>query len=136
MAKPQRFPEFEPEVIAAVARRRGGDIGRAQTTAVGEVEVLGVQLSSRFGKAHELNWMAEVVHALPERWRPYVISIFCDSLARAYSVKVARCRRQDMDRLAEMLSRLFVTHAGGHNGVSLNDGLHTGAFLNPRWRDR
>jgi hypothetical protein len=136
MAKPQRFPEFEPEVIAAAARRRGGDIDRVATTAVGDVDVRGVRLSSRYGKAHELNWMAEVVEALPERWRAHVVSIFCDSLARAYAVKVTGCRRQEMDRLAEMLSRLFVAHAGGHNGVSLNDGLHTGAFLNPRWRDR
>jgi hypothetical protein len=132
MQERQSFPEFEPEVIAAAARRLGGDLDRVPTTALGEVKVRGVRLTSRFRKAHELHAMAHVVDALPDGWLPFVKSIYCDGKLAVYTVKVVPCRRVDMRTLADLISDLFVRHAGGHNGVHLSHGPHSGVLVGPR----
>jgi hypothetical protein len=130
--EPHRFPEFEPEVIAAAARRLGGDLERAPTTAIGETMVRGVRLCSRYRKAHEMAVMAAMVEDLPDGWLPFVTSVICDSALSTYVVKVTPCRRTDMRTLAALISDLIVRHAGGHNGVHLSHGPHAGVLISPR----
>ena len=129
----ERVPQFEPEVLAAATRRAKGDAGRIATTAVDEVVVRGVRLTSRWRKAHELNAMARVVRALPEHWLAVVESMACDSRLCAYEINTTPCRVQDMRCLAELCSDLLVVQAGGHNGVSLSSGPHAAVLVDGRW---
>jgi hypothetical protein len=132
MLERRSFPEFEPEVIAAAARRLGGDLDRAPTTSLSEVVVRGVRLTSRYRKAHELSAMASVIEALPHGWAPFVRSVYCDSRLSAYEVKLVPCRRADMRTLGDLMSDLIVLETGGHNGVHLSHGPHAGVLVNPR----
>jgi len=128
-----RAPQFEPEVLAAAARRSRGGGERIATTAVGEIVVRGVRLTSLWRKAHELNAMARVVRALPEHWLAVVESMACDSRLCAYEINTTPCRVQDMRCLAELCSDLLVVQAGGHNGVSLSSGPHAAVLVDGRW---
>lgn len=128
-----RAPQFEPEVLAAAARTTRGGGERVATTAIGEIIVRGVRLTSTWRKAHELNAMARVVEALPDHWLMLVRSMVCDSRLCAYEINTKPCRVQDMRCLAELFSDLLVAHAGGHNGVNLSSGPHSAVLVDGRW---
>jgi hypothetical protein len=128
-----RAPQFEPEVLAAAARKAKGGGERIATTAFCEIVVRGVRLTSAWRKAHELNAMARVVVALPDHLLVLVHSMACDSRLCAYEINTALCRVQDMRCLAELVSDLLVDHAGGHNGVTLSSGPHAAVLVQGRW---
>ena len=128
-----RAPQFEPEVLASAARKAETGGERIATTAICEIIVRGVRLTSTWRKAHELNAMARVVEALPDHWLMLVRSMACDSRLCAYEVNTAHCREQDMRCLAELFSDLIVVHAGGHNGVNLSSGPHAAVLVDGRW---
>jgi hypothetical protein len=128
-----RTPQFEPEVLEAAARKAKDGGERIATTAVCEILVRRVRLTSAWRKAHELNTMAQVVEALPDHWLMLVRSMACDSRLCAYEVNTAPCRIQDMRCLAELFSDLLVAQAGGHNGVTLSSGPHAAVLLDGRW---
>jgi hypothetical protein len=128
-----RAPQFEPEVLAAASRQAPSADDRIATTAVSEIVVRRVRLTSAWRKAHELNAMAQVVEALPEHWAMLVRSMACDSRLSAYEVNTAHCRVQDMRCLAELFSELLVTYAGGHNGVNLSSGPHSAVLVDGCW---
>jgi len=130
-----RAPQFEPEVLAAAARKAEGGGERIATTSVCRIVVRGVRLTSVWRKAHELNAMARVVEALPDHWLMLVRSMACDSRLCAYEVNSAPCRMQDMRCLAELFSDLLVAHAGGHNGLTLNSGPHAAVLVDGRWAE-
>lgn len=128
-----RAPQFEPEVLASAAFKADGGGDRIATTAVCEIIVRGVRLTSAWRKAHELNAMARIVEALPDHWLMLVRSMACDSRLSAYEVNTAPCRVQDMRCLAELFSDLIVANAGGHNGVNLSSGPHAAVLVDGRW---
>lgn len=82
------IPQFEPEVIDADARRRGGDLEKVATTSLDEHIAFGVRLTSRYQKAHELRTMALAVSDLPGPWREKIRSLDCDSKHMTYSMKM------------------------------------------------
>jgi hypothetical protein len=131
-----RFPEFEPEVIAAAARRTAVSNEDVATTAVGSVVHRGVRLSSESRNARELHLLADIVDALPGRWLALVDAIHCNSGASTYLVDIAVCADRDRHRLTRLFGGLVLDHAGGHNGVTISDGAGPPNFVNPRWRAR
>jgi hypothetical protein len=128
-----RAPQFEPEVLAAATRSAKGAGERIATTAIGEIIVRGVRLTSGWRKAHELNAMAKVVEALPDHWLMLVRSMACDSRLAVFEINTKPCRVQDMRCLAELFSELIVAYAGGHNGVNLSSGPHAAVLVDGRW---
>jgi hypothetical protein len=73
-------PRYEPEVVAAEARKHWrGDDEKAATTSKPSIEVDGVTITSRYGKAHEIERMGRMIEALAPRQRSAVASIFCNS---------------------------------------------------------
>jgi hypothetical protein len=131
-----RFPEFEPEVVAAAARRAADCDEAVATTAVASVVHRGVRLSSQSRNARELHLLADIVDALPGFWLARVDAIHCNSRASAYLVDIAACTDRDRHRLTKLLASLVLDHAGGHNGVTIDDGAGAPSFVNPRWRAR
>ncbi len=66
--KPPVIPKFEPEIVAAIAKRKyHGDSEKVATTSIKALDVHGVSLRSRYDKAHEYAEMAAMVEGvLPE----------------------------------------------------------------------
>jgi hypothetical protein len=114
------IPRYEPEVIEAEARKFGGEHDKTYTTSVDVLVVGGVEISSRYRKAEELETMtAIVVLGLSEPGlRRHVKSVWCDSkFSDSYTVML---RSKDAN-LAQQIGLAFEAGAfrvkGGHNGI-------------------
>jgi len=131
----QRIPRREPEVVKAEAKSRYfGDEEKVPTTSLTELVVEGVILSSRYGKADELELMSSVVRALPAELVALIYSIWCDSKACAcYSVSLNRCAPDQSEILAEQLDYWFCELSSGHNGISLNGPVGTSRYIDCNW---
>lgn len=107
-------PEFEPEVIVAFAK--GGDTEKVTTTSVEALQVRGVTLRSRYGKAHEYRTMAAMVNGISDDLVGLVNDMFCDSKADAYTLSLNACSR----RQAEQIGRQIEAGAIDYNYSSLS----------------
>ena len=125
-----RFPILEQEVMQAEARRFRGDMEKVSTTGLRNVSWKSVSLESRYGKAHELETMADMVEELPANLLMQVEAIFCDSKAtRCYTVRVAADTSQ-ME--VESIGKLFESAIDGHNGIYF-EGSSAQLVLDPNW---
>jgi hypothetical protein len=115
-----QIPKLEPEVIAAEAKKFGGDHEKVATTSIKRLVVGGVEITSRYQKAHEFELMSKMVGALPAALRRHVKSIFCDSKACASYTVVLRQWNQDVaEAVARYLEAAAIAHDGGYNDISI-----------------
>lgn len=106
---------------------------KVATTALKNAVVGGVDLSSRYGKAAELELMAKVVMALLPSDRSMLETIFCDSKATcSFSVTMTPAPEAEVRRVAERLESLLLDINGGHNGIDVASGV-VSLFLNAEW---
>lgn len=94
-------PEFEPEVVVAFAQ--GGDTEKVATTSVESLQVRGVTLRSRYGKAHEYRTMAAMVNSISDDLIGLVRDVFCDSKADAYTVSLNACGRRQAEQVGSQI---------------------------------
>src|SRR6185437_2692542 len=140
------IPQHEPEIVAAAARNhRHGDDEKVPTTSITVLIVDGVEITSRYRKAHELELMRDMILALPLAQRA-VQSIFCDSKAGSCFSVVLR-RHHWNARLARAIGDHFekaaLAYNGGHNGITVSaydgDSIFGSQRLriefNPNWGD-
>jgi hypothetical protein len=115
-------PRYEPEVVEAGARGSGYDrLDKVSTTSVDTLVVHGVELSSRYGKAEELEKMAAIVlTGLSLLQCKLVKSVWYNS---KYSDSYTITLRSDDAKLARQIGLAFQAGAlwlkGGHNGITV-----------------
>jgi hypothetical protein len=125
-------PRHEPEVIKAKADQiYGGNAEKVSTTSLNDATLLGVKISSRYGKAHEIETMMAMIRALQPAHVEMVKSIFCDSKATdCYSVTLRFWNREAAMQIAAGLDAAVQ----GHNGIGVEFGPER-FYLDPDWRD-
>lgn len=126
-----RVPTFEPEVIQAAARRWGGSAEKIATTALRITTHRGVDLQSRYGKADEVQTMADMVDALPEHVAWAVSSIAYDSKAGTIAV-AAECGPLGVEMLAREIRAAFLAGYGSHPAISIRGLCGAEVSLDPR----
>jgi hypothetical protein len=148
------IPRHEPEIIEALATRQHyGDDEKVATTSIDHLIVRGVNITSRYQKAAELDLMRALIMALPPPFYILVKSIWCDSKAGCcYSVVLREWSpsRAGLPLDAEIIGSCLETtlrsrRPFGHNGISIaaDRGKFYGEFgdparaihLNPNWGD-
>jgi hypothetical protein len=139
------IPQHEPEIIEAVATRQHyGDDEKVATTSLDHLIVRGVNITSRYQKADELELMRALILALPPPFCSMVKSIWCDSKACCcYSVVLREwLPSRSFSNAAEIIgacleTTLKSTRPFGHNGIDISDAKHfdRSIYLNPNWGD-
>jgi hypothetical protein len=141
------IPQHEPEIIAAAARKRPcGDDEKVATTSIYLLIVRGVEVTSRYKKAHEFALMRSMILALPLEHCGAVRSIFCDSKAGSCFSVVLRPDpwNEGLARaIGDLLQEVAMTYGGGHNGITVSaydgDSLfgsqHLRVEFDPDWGD-
>lgn len=136
---------FQREIAPAIAARQAEDTSKVPTTRVRNMVVDGVKIRSRYSKSIELVLMSEVISELPDTMTPAMTEIWSDSAPRPHYKIGLRPELNgsiDANELADNLDKLFLGHAGGHNGIEifdcdLNDQDEEGAQVlasrAPRW---
>ena len=121
-------------INAEANSRYRGSHEKVPTTDETVLEVDGVEIVSRYQKAHEFDSMAGMVKGVDEQHRPLIESILCDSQAQAcYSVKLKPCTRQQARIIGDQLSRDCCKHDGGHNGIWIDGASGAQMIVNPEW---
>jgi hypothetical protein len=123
-------PTFEHEVLKAkMSGRRAHNAEKASTTAIGVLEVLGVEISSRYGKVDEMAVMVRVVEELPKYFRNHVQLIWCDSQpCHLYVVTLHETAAEPDIRwilcqcLGEDVHNIITRHNQGCNGLIVECG--------------
>ena len=113
------IPRFEPEVVQAEANRRfRGNTDKVATTSFSGLKHLGVQLSSRYSKARELELMAEVLGDLEPAQRACIARFYCDSKASAFFEVHFKPRWfGDAQAIGERICLSLLQRNDGYNGV-------------------
>lgn len=128
------IPRHEPEAVAAAARAWRGDTEKVPTTSVKGVDIDGVALCSRYGKAHEYEAMVFMVEAVSKDLRAKINSVFCDSKAECcYAVELRPCSRAEAEEIGHQLAHAANERHGGHNGIYLNGAAGGEIFIDPGW---
>ncbi|QDB99302.1 hypothetical protein [Mesorhizobium sp. 8] len=129
-----KVPRFEPEVIAAASRRWHGDDEKVATTSIKCLDVDGVQVSSRYGKAAEYDIMAAMVLGVEAGLRTLIETIWCDSKACAcYSVTLRSCTAAQAKDISYQLEEACISLSGGHNGIDISGERGGYIVLDPNW---
>jgi hypothetical protein len=112
------IPRRAPELIAREAQRKPWR-GWVPTTSLNHITVRGVELTSRYQQADELEAMRDMVMALGPATSLAVESIYCDS--GAYSVAIWKWAWRDdvVDHIGRTLAFAARHYRGGHNGITL-----------------
>lgn len=128
-------PRFEPEVVAAEAKKKWhGDLEKVPTTSLKALDVHGVHLSSRYDKAREYEIMAAMVEGVSPELRRLIDNIFCDSKANdCYTVCLNPCTKANARRIAQQMEAACMLHGGGHNGITFEGAQGGYLDLDPRW---
>jgi hypothetical protein len=138
------IPRHEPEIVAAGAARHYGDDEKVPTTSLEILTVRGVNITSRYQKADELELMRAVILALPSPFCGMVKSIWCDSKACCcYSVVLREwLSSRAFSSAAEIIGSCLETtlksmRPFGHNGIDISDArrFDRSIYLNPNWGD-
>lgn len=134
MARPI-VPEFEPEVVRAIAdRHHFGDQEKVATTTITSLEAHGVMLSSRYDKAGEYRAMTRMVEGVDAPLRGFISDIWCDSKANAcYSVNLLPCTYMEARAIADQLDAACMKHNSGHNGISISGSGGGHIEVDPHW---
>lgn len=125
-------PTFEPEVIQAAARRWGGSVEKVATTALRITTYRGVDLHSRYGKADEVQTMADMVDALPAHVAWTVGAIAFDSKSGVIEV-TAECGMLGVAMLATEIKAAFLAAYDAHPPVTIKGLDGAGASLDPEF---
>lgn len=103
---------------------KGIDPDKWRTATKSSMRIMGVEISSRYGKHHELVEMAEVIAGMPPALRALIKSIWCDSKAtNTFSVDL----KPGMDvpfiteQIGACLHGLIMNVHGGHNGIYVGE---------------
>lgn len=130
--EPVEIIEMSPALSAALKHQRDLDIKDAGPQAPEPTVIhLGVEITSRWSSAHELDTMRDVVEALPELVRTRVQSIWCDSNAQAfYSVKIRPDRW--IEGIEHPVRDAVLAVSDGYNGIIV-EGDGNEIWLNPEW---
>jgi hypothetical protein len=126
------IPRREPELIAREAQRLWrGCTDKVATTSIDRLVVWGVELTSRYQDADELEAMRAMVMALGGA--AFVVrSIFCDSrFTHSYVVLIRDWAWETnlVGHLARTLEDALFHERGGHNGITVaaDDGSFFGS---------
>lgn len=127
-------PRFEEEVIAAGARKYGGDEEKVPTTRVRHALCGGVLVTSRYQKAEELQTMMAILDELPDVVVKAMETIFCDSKAgSAYEITLKSGLGYVTWKLATAHIKATLTHVFGTNGTSVKAPGHEDYWIEPVW---
>lgn len=127
-------PRFEPEVIAAGARHFRGDTEKVATTSFGRIDLDGVEIRSRYGKADEIDLMGAMVTAVSRANRRLIRSIFCDSKAsHSFEIHLTACGRHVAQAVADTMAAVCIRLCGGHNDILVRAGTGTEVTLDAAW---
>jgi hypothetical protein len=129
-------PRREPELIQAEADRRWrGNTEKVATTSLDSITFRGVDISSRYQKAGELETMLAIVDSLPIPLCASIETIFCDSRAtHAYSVVLKDWHKETARLVGERVDLAVGELNGGHNGINVKS--RSGDqwfFVDPDW---
>jgi hypothetical protein len=115
----QIIPRREPEVVEAEAKRRWfGDDEKVATTSLKSLTVRGIELTSRYDKAHEYELMQRMVLKLPADSVNAIVSIFCDSKAtNTYTVVLRNWDAKTAGKVGAQLEATLLNMKSGHNGI-------------------
>ncbi len=120
-------PTREPEIVRAEANEKfGGDDEKVATSSLGgDLIVYGVHISSRYGKAHELELMRFLVARMPDPFRKRIETIWCDSKAN-YVFTIWLRDGPHPHAWADLIlgnfeQGLVESQIGGHNGIYVLD---------------
>lgn len=131
----ESIPRHEPEIIAAAVRRRR-DTDKIPTTSLKNLIVDGVQISSRYRDADELDRMAQMVMALLPGLRALVVSVFCDTKAsHSYELITRPCNPGDLASIAKATSAACLRLAGGHNDIVVHSSDGAECSIDPDWSE-
>lgn len=128
-------PRFEPEVVIVAARKSPrGDDEKVPTTSLKGTNINGVYLSSRYGKAHELDAMANLVDGVGPELHCFIDTIWCDSQALCcYSVTLNPCTRAQAKEIANQIHEACIKHNGGYNGIDIQGAAGGNLYFDPSW---
>ena len=96
-----KSPHRDPEIVQAIADKHyHSDPEKVPTTTLrSPLTAHGVDITSRYNKAHEFEVMAKLVEVLPAFVRDRIASIWCDNvLLLQHHVAALRCRRSGSGR--------------------------------------
>lgn len=114
------IPVREPDVIAAEARARGGDTEKVPTTTITGLHIDGIDIRSRYGKAHEYEVLRDAVLRLAPETRALISDIFCDSQATwVLTVTLRAWNKSHAMNVGYLLSEALLYLNGGHNTITV-----------------
>jgi hypothetical protein len=115
------IPRREPELILREAHRlHGGSMARVPTTSLDRIFVRGVELTSRYQRADELEVMRAMVLALGPATSLAVDSIYCDSeRIHGYTVLIRdwAWTADVVDHIGKTLEAVVFCERDYHNGI-------------------
>jgi hypothetical protein len=111
------IPRFEPEVIAAGARKSG--VSKGATTGLKRLMIHGVTLMSQMPTAHEYELTATVLDALPSACRSAIESVRCG--ATTCYIELRRCDPTTAAEIAQAFKQAFADHDIVINGQDIAD---------------
>ena len=116
------IPQFEPEVIAAVANRHWrGNTEKVATTSIREWLVDQIAITSRYRKANELEIMAEMVEGISSNLKVFVESLYCDSKVSAcYTITLRQCTKAQAQKIVNEVEAVCFARDNGHNGINVS----------------
>jgi nanoRNase/pAp phosphatase (c-di-AMP/oligoRNAs hydrolase) len=116
----KKLPRHEPEIVAAGARNYArGDDDKVATTSIKKLMFDGVEITSRYDKADELEEIREIANALSRQRRTNIGSIVCDGQHANYIVKLRRWNEIEAKLIASDLAKAAYRLRGGHSGISV-----------------
>lgn len=132
------IPVREPEDIQAeIKKKRPWDVDgeKVATTSLKVLIVRGVEIRSRYCKAHEFEIMKKIILALDPPVSGHIKSIWCDSKASCvYSVELRRWNEFAAIAIGDLLDEAALEISGGHNGIFIEAEGHT-INVDPNWRE-
>jgi hypothetical protein len=132
------IPQHEPEIIEAIAVNRWhGSDEKVPTTSLKSLIVCGVEIESRYRKAHEFELLRSMVLALTMLERDAVQLISCDSKASHVFDVVMRpgaWNTTNATIIGRRLEAVATAHNGGHNGIRIYTERDDRCIeINPYW---
>jgi len=113
-------PEFEPEVIHAIALRSGGKMKIAPTTAIRSLLVDGIEVTSIYRNAEALRATCQLIEALDVKLRELIAEISCFGRKNdGYLVRLLHCSGTEIEEIADRLEMTCLETMGHHSGIFL-----------------
>jgi hypothetical protein len=124
-------PTFEPEVITASIAKAHGDMDKVATTGIKVMVVDGVEISSRYNKAHEMEAMREMIQTLPREVSRIIRRFWCNSKAgNTYTVTIDDRYPRN---IAMAIGHALEEASGGHNGIWIENSKRQLGVIEPNW---